>query len=421
MSDPDNNHIPGGRKPRAAVILAAGKSTRMVTDLPKVLHEVCGRPMMAYVVDACRAAGIDRIVAVVGYRKEDVIAAFAGEPGIQFVEQAEQKGTGHAVMICREALEDFDGNVIVIAGDMPLVRSETLSLLIETHEKNHAAVTLATAILEDPTGYGRIIRDAYGNLQGIVEHADCTPEQLRIKEINPSYYCFDRKLLFAALEKVRPDNVKGEYYLTDALHILIQKGYRAVAVTAVAPEDAMGVNSRQQLAEVGKIMQTRIQTALMNQGTTIVDPPNTWIDARAQIGRDTVIHPFTYIHGRVRIGRRCSIGPFAYLRDGTEIGDDVVVGVFAELKNARIGQGTRARHLTYIGDADIGEAVNVGAGTIVANFDGERIHPTSVGREAFLGSGTILVAPIQIPPGARIAPGSVITSQSSGNRHGNDR
>jgi bifunctional UDP-N-acetylglucosamine pyrophosphorylase/glucosamine-1-phosphate N-acetyltransferase len=409
------------RRPCAAVVLAAGKSTRMVTDLPKVLHEVCGRPMLAYVIDACREAGINRIVVVVGYRKDDVIAAFAGEPGLQFVEQAEQKGTGHAVQICRDALAGFEGNVVVIAGDMPLLRTETLTLLTETHDREHSAVTLATAILEEPTGYGRIVRDAYGNLQGIVEHADCTPEQLRIKEINPSYYCFDKKLLFEALENVRPNNVKGEYYLTDALHILIHRGCRAVAVTAVAAVDAMGVNSRQQLAEVGKIMQARIQDRFMNSGVTIVDPPNTWIDARARIGRDTVIHPFTYIHGRVQIGARCSIGPFAYIRDGTRLADDVVVGVFAELKNTALGEGTRVRHLTYIGDATIGERVNVGAGTIVANFDGTHIQATVVEKDAFIGSGSILVAPLKLPTGTHVCPGSVVTNDSSGNRNGNHR
>jgi len=417
MTDATND----GRKPCAAIVLAAGMSTRMVTDLPKVLHEVCGRPMMAYVIDACREVGVERIVVVVGYRKEDVIAAFAGEAGVQFVEQDRPKGTGHAVQVCRDALADFDGNVLVIAGDMPLVRAETLKLLLETHERDHSAVTLATAVLENPTGYGRIIRDAYGNLQGIVEDADCTPEQKKIREINPSYYCFDKTLLFSALEKVRPNNVKGEYYLTDALHILIHQGYRAVAVTAVAAQDAIGVNSRRELADVGKIMQDRIQDRLMRHGVTVVDPPNTWIDARAVIGRDTVIHPFTYIHGRVRIGSRCSIGPFAYIRDGTEIADDVVVGVFTEMKNAALGEGTRVRHLSYIGDATIAERVNVGAGTIVANFDGRQIQRTVVDSDTFIGSGSILVAPLRLPPGARVSPGSVVTSEASGNRDGNNR
>lgn len=405
-------------RPTAAIILAAGRSTRMVTDMPKVLHEVCGRPMLAYVIDACRAAGIDRQTVVIGYRKDDVINAFRDEPGIAWVEQAEQKGTGHAAMVCREALEGFDGNLVVIAGDMPLLRADTLRLLLERHERERSAVTLATAELEDPTGYGRIVRDEFGNLQGIVEESDCTDAQRRIREINPSYYCFDKKLLFEALDQVTPDNVKGEYYITDALRILINRGHRALAITAVAAEDALGINSRQDLADVSRVMQNRIQRRLMQQGVTIVDPPNTWIDARAEIGQDSVVYPFSYVHGRVRIGRNCSVGPFAYLRDGTVLEDDVVVGVFTELKNTRLGTGTRARHLSYIGDADIGERVNVGAGTIFANFDGERIHQATVGDDAYIGNGSILVAPITVEQREQIAHGSVVRANNGASRDG---
>ncbi len=405
-------------RPTAAIILAAGRSTRMVTDLPKVLHEICGRPMLAYVIDACRAAGIRRIVCVVGYQKDTVIQAFDREPDITWVEQKEQKGTGHAAMACREALADFEGNLLVIAGDMPLVRTETLELLVQRHEKERSAVTLATAILDDPRGYGRIIRDEYGNIEGIVEDGDCTPEQRKIKEVNPSYYCFDKSLLFKALDEVKPDNVKGEYYITDALHILIQGGHRAVAVTAVAGEDAMGINSRQQLAEVGRIMQDRIQRNLMNNGVTIVDPRTTWIDVRAEIDRDTVIYPFTYINGRVIIGKHCVVGPFAYLREGTVLKDNVVAGVFIELKNSSLGEGTRARHLSYIGDAEIGKHVNVGAGTIFANFDGKEIQRSYVGDETYIGNGSILVAPLTVPVGQQIAHGSVVRDPESSSRDG---
>jgi bifunctional UDP-N-acetylglucosamine pyrophosphorylase / glucosamine-1-phosphate N-acetyltransferase len=395
-------------KSTAAVVLAAGKSTRMVTELPKVLHEVCGRPMLAYVIDALRTAGISRIICVVGYRKDDVIRLFGGEPGITFVEQVEQKGTGHAVMVCREALADFEGDLVIIAGDMPLVRSETLELLVKTHKGQNSAVTLATALLDNPHGYGRIVRDSYGNLEGIVEEGDCTPEQKKIKEVNPSYYCFNKSLLFDALQQVRPNNVKGELYLTDALQILSRAGHRAVAITAVAAEDAMGINSRQDLAEVGRAMQNRIQRNLMAHGVTIVDPVNTWIDVRAEIGQDTVVYPFTYIHGRVRIGKHCSIGPFAYVRDGTVLADDVVVGVFTELKNSTLGAGTRARHLTYIGDAEIGERVNVGAGTLFANFDGQRIHRAKVGSDTYIGQGSIVVAPISVGEHKQIPHGTVL-------------
>lgn len=405
-------------RPTAAIILAAGRSTRMVTDLPKVLHEVCGRPMLAYVVDACRAAGIERIICVVGYQKDTVIESFRDEPSITWVEQKEQKGTGHAAMVCRDALAGFDGNLVVIAGDMPLVRTETLALLVQRHEKERSAVTLATALLDNPTGYGRIIRDEYGNLEGIVEEGDCTPEQRKIREVNPSYYCFDKQLLFRALDQVRPDNVKGEYYITDALKILIQAGHRAVAVTAVGAEDAMGINSRQQLAEVGRIMQDRIQTNLMSRGVTIVDPRTTWIDVRAEIGQDTVIYPFTYINGRVKIGKRCVVGPFAYLREGSVLKDDVVAGVFIELKNSFLDEGTRARHLSYIGDAEIGKRVNVGAGTIFANFDGQKIHRSYVGDDSYIGNGSILVAPLSVAPHEQIAHGSVVRKPESMSRDG---
>jgi len=306
---------------RVAIILAAGESSRMNTQLPKVLHEVCGRCMLEYVLDACRQAGTSRIYVVVGYGGEQVRERFGGADDIVWVEQAEQKGTGHAVLCCKEQLADFDGQTLVLCGDGPLIRAETLTTLMEKHEFEQSATTLATAILDDPTGYGRIVRDIYGNMQGIVEDGDCTKEQKAIREVNPSYYLFNNKILFDALEQVKPDNVKNEYYLTDALSIILARGYKVTAVTAVRPEEAKSVNSRVELSEAGKIMQRRIQERLMDNGVTIVDTANTWIDSRAEIGRDTVIEPFTYIHGEVRIGRGCRIGPFAYLGSGTNLQD----------------------------------------------------------------------------------------------------
>jgi bifunctional UDP-N-acetylglucosamine pyrophosphorylase/glucosamine-1-phosphate N-acetyltransferase len=402
----------------AAVILAAGKSTRMVTDLPKVLHEVCGRPMLAYVLEACRRIGVEKLLVVVGYRKQDVMAAFPDQDDIIWIEQTEQRGTGHAVMMCEQELRNGGWqDVLVLCGDGPLVSDKVLDTVVQKHRAEHASATLATAVLPDPAGYGRILRDAYGNLQGIVEQGDCTPEQTNIKEINPSYYCFRTDHLLEALHSVRPNNVKNEYYLTDALQIMIAQGLKAVAITAVAPEDVISVNSRQQLSLVSKLMQERIQENLMSNGVTIVDPSNTWIDARAQIGQDTVIHPFTYIHGRVRIGRHCSIGPFAYLREGTVLADDVVVGVFTEVKNTVLGHGTRLRHLSYVGDTKAGQHVNIGAGSIVANFDGKQIQNTEIGDNAYIGNGAILVAPLQVPPGAHVGPGSVVSSEDSQANH----
>ena len=316
---------------RLAIILAAGQSTRMNTLMPKVLHEVCGRPMLEWVIEACRSAGVQKHVVVVGYGKEQIIERFAGDGDVEFVEQVERKGTGHAVMCCREHLEGFNGQTIILCGDAPLIRTETLKVLIDKHAAEKSAVTLATAVATDPSGYGRIVRDGYGNIQGIVEHNDCNEEQRAINEINPGYFCFQTPMLLNALDKITPNNVKNEYYLTDALHILLADGCKATAVTAVAEEDAMGVNNRKQLSVVGKIMQQRIQERLMVEGVTIVDPPNTWIDARAQIGQDAVIEPFTCISGAVTIGANTRIGPFAYLHEGANVTDGSVVGVFQEL------------------------------------------------------------------------------------------
>ena len=310
---------------RVAVILAAGVSSRMNTRTAKVLHEVCGRPMLAFVLDACREVGVGKIYVVVGYSAEQVQQQFSSAEDIVWVRQDEQKGTAHAVLCCKEHLREFQGETLILCGDGPLIRAQTLKTLMKKHESEHSAATLATAVLDDPTGYGRIVRDAYGNIQGIVEHGDCTAQQLAIKEVNPSYYLFKNKILFEALEKVKPDNVKQEYYLTDALAVIISAGHKVTAVTAVRPEEAMGVNSRAELSEAGKIMQRRIQRELMNSGVTIVDPDNTWIEAQARIGQDTVIEPFVYIHGDVRIGRRCRVGPFAYLSSGAVLKDDSTV------------------------------------------------------------------------------------------------
>ncbi len=397
---------------RVAILLAAGVSKRMNTQLPKVLHEVTGRPMLAYVLDACRSVGVEKIYVVIGFGADQVEERFGAAPDIVWVHQREQLGTAHAVGCCREHLKDFDGETMVLCGDGPLIRAKTLKILIEKHEAEQAAATLATAVLEDPTGYGHIVRDAYGNIQGIVEDSDCTPAQKTIREVNPSYYLFNNRVLLSALEKVKPNNVKQEFYLTDVLSLIITTGHKVVAVTAVRPEEAMGVNSRGQLSVASKIMQRRIQQELMENGVTIVDPDNTWIDARAKIGQDTVIEPFTYVHGEVKIGGGCRIGPFAFLRHGTIIGDDVVLGVFTEVKNTTLADGVRARHHSFLGDALIGRNVNVGAGSITANFDGENINQTTVGDDCYIGSGAVLIAPLAVRAGAHIGAGTVVTQDS---------
>jgi len=399
---------------RVAILLAAGVSSRMNTKLPKVLHEVTGRPMLAYVLDACRSVGVDKIYVIVGFGAEQVKDRFGDASDIVWVQQTKQLGTAHAVMCCREYLENFVGETLVLCGDGPLIRAKTLQTLIEKHQAEQSAATLATAVLDDPTGYGRIVRDAYGNIQGIVEDSDCTPAQRAVKEVNPSYYLFNNQALFKALTQVKPNNVKQEYYLTDALSVLIATGHKVVAVTAVRPEEAMGVNSRAQLSVASKIMQHRVQQELMENGVTIVDPENTWIDARATIGQDTVIEPFVYIHGAVNIGRDCRIGPFAFLREGTVIGDDVVLGVFTEVKNASLADGVRARHHSYLGDATIGRRVNVGAGSITANYDGQTVHQTSVGDDCNIGSGAVLIAPLVLTPGANVGAGTVVSQENVG-------
>ncbi|MCJ7673525.1 MAG: NTP transferase domain-containing protein [Sedimentisphaerales bacterium] len=397
---------------RVAIILAAGVSSRMNTQLPKVLHEVCGRPMLAYVLDACRGVGVQKLYVVVGFGGDEVEEAFQGTDDIVWVKQTEQRGTAHAVLSCKQYLKDFQGQTLVLCGDGPLVRAEMLQTLIGKHEMERAAATLATAVLDDPTGYGRIVRDRYGNIQGIVEDANCAREQLAIREVNPSYYLFNNQILFEAAEQVGPDSVKNEYYLTDAVSSIIATGHKVVAVTAVRPEEAVGVNSRAQLSVASKIMQRRIQQELMDYGVTIVDPDTTWIDARAKIGLDTVIEPFTYIHGEVRIGGGCRVGPFAYLRSGTVLEDDVVLGVFTEIKNSTLAEGVRARHHSYIGDANVGRNVNVGAGSITANFDGQKVNKTYIGDNCYVGSGAILIAPLVLKDGSHIAAGTVVSQES---------
>jgi bifunctional UDP-N-acetylglucosamine pyrophosphorylase/glucosamine-1-phosphate N-acetyltransferase len=397
---------------RVAIILAAGVSRRMNTQLPKVLHEVCGRPMLAYVLDACRGVGVQKLYIVVGFGGDEVEQCFAEAEDIVWVKQTAQRGTAHAVLSCKQYLKDFQGQTLVLCGDGPLVRAEMLNTLIGKHEMERAAATLATAVLDDPTGYGRIVRDRYGNIQGIVEDANCTREELAIREVNPSYYLFNNQILFDAVEQVEPDSVKNEYYLTDAVSRIIATGHKVVAVTAVRPEEAVGVNSRAQLSVASKIMQRRIQQELMDHGVTIVDPDTTWIDARAKIGLDTVIEPFTYIHGEVRIGSGCRVGPFAYLRSGTVLEDDVVLGVFTEIKNSTLAEGVRARHHSYIGDANVGRNVNVGAGSITANFDGEKVNKTYIGDNCYVGSGAILIAPLVLKDGSHIAAGTVVSQES---------
>ncbi|MCA9244999.1 MAG: NTP transferase domain-containing protein [Phycisphaerales bacterium] len=303
-----------------AIILAAGKGTRLKSELPKVLHPILGRPMLAYVFDACREAGVEALIGVVGHGRDQVVDAFSDATDVQWVDQTEQLGTGHAAMVCRDAFKDRFDHVFVLCGDGPLIRAETLATVLKRHLSEGMAGTLATAELEDATGYGRITRDAKGALTGIVEHRDCTPAQLKIREVNPSYYCFSVPEFLVALGQLKPNNVKNEYYITDCIGLMLGAGHKVDAITAVPPDDIYSINSRRDLALVNRVMRDRINARWMDNGVTIVDPQTTWIDARATIGVDTVIEPFSVIMGAARIGRECHIGPFARL-DGDEIAD----------------------------------------------------------------------------------------------------
>jgi bifunctional UDP-N-acetylglucosamine pyrophosphorylase/glucosamine-1-phosphate N-acetyltransferase len=392
-----------------AIILAAGQGKRMQSDKAKVLHEVCGQPMIRYVVDAARGAGAKTIIVVIGYAADQIRAYLTNDPDILFATQSEQLGTGHAVKICRSLLEGYQGPALVLVGDEPLLRPQPLSDLLERQRHDQAACLLGTAVLADPTGFGRILRDSAGRFLRIVEERDCTPEERALKEVNPSCYVFELPALWEALDQIGTSNAQGEYYLTDAPEQLKNMGQKVVALNVLQADDVLGVNTRQHLAQAGAIMQGRIQDHWMTEGVSIVDPRNTHIDGRASIGRDTVIYPFTVITGAVKIGSRCRVGPLTHLRDGTVLDDGVDVGAFVEIKQSHLGSGTLVRHLAYLGDAEVGENVNIGATAVTANFDGKRKSPTKIGAGTHIGAGAILVAPVNIGADAVVGANAVVT------------
>lgn len=394
-----------------AIILAAGQGKRMRSDRAKVLHEVCGRPMIHYVVEAARQAGARSIVVVVGYDADAVRAALADEPDVHFAVQTEQKGTGNAVKACRELLREYAGPAFVLVGDEPLLRPEPLADLLRRQHDEKAACLLGTAEVADPAGFGRILRDTAGHFLRIIEQRDCDPDEARIREVNPSCYVFQLPLLWSALDALTTTNAQGEEYLTDAPTILQSQGHKVMALNVLEPDDILGVNTRQHLAEANAIMQARVQDALMTEGVTIVDPGNTYIDGRARIGADTTIYPFTVIQGRVTIGSGCRVGPFAHLRDGSILEDRAEVGAFVEINRTTLEADALARHLAYLGDTVVGRGANIGAGTITANFDGLRKNRTTIGQEAQIGSGAILIAPVRVGNGATVGAGAVVTRE----------
>jgi len=430
-------------RPVAVMVLAAGEGTRMKSRIPKVLHQLCGRSMLGHVLAAAGELDPQRTVIVAGHGREEVSAEAARyATNAVVVVQDRQAGTGHAVRMVIEALGIMPGIVLVTYGDMPLLRAGTLAALVREHAAAGNAVTVLTARVGDPSGYGRIIRDDRGWLADIVEDADATPEQRAIDEINSGCYAFDGALLADAVKRVATSNAQGQEYLTDVVAILRGDGHLAGTVLAADPGEVQGVNDRVQLAQVRRALNDRLLETWMRAGVTIVDPAATWIDVDVTIGQDTEIWPYTQLEGRTSIGEGAKIGPgcelrdtavadnaavahavcvqaeigpgatvgpYAYLRPGTRIGAGAHIGCHVELKNSVVGPGAKVPHLSYVGDADIGERANIGAATIFANYDGTAKHHTTVGAHVFTGSDTILVAPVTIGDGAYTAAGSVIT------------
>lgn len=422
-----------------ALILAAGEGTRMKSATPKVAHEILGVPMVRLVLEAARAAGCDRVVAVTGSGAEAVEALL---PDVTCVRQERRLGTGHAVMSAADALAGATGSLVVLSGDTPLMSPETIAGLVAIRESSGAAATLLTARLTDPTGYGRIVRDRDGAVEAIVEEKDCTPEQRAIREVNTGTYCFDAAVLFAHLERLSTDNAQGEYYLTDMVALFNAEGLGVSATVTEDPLETLGVNSRVQLAEAAKVMQRRINRAHMLEGVTMTDPDLVWIGPHVTLGRDVELLPMTFLLGETSvasgaivgpdsrvtdstvgeravidssivtgsvIGPEASVGPRAYLRPGTVLEARAKVGTSVEVKKSHVGEGAKIPHLSYVGDARIGAGANLGAGTITCNYDGVRKHGTVIGAGAFIGSDTMLVAPVEIGEGAVTGAGSAIT------------
>ncbi len=400
--------------PVAAVILAAGKGTRMRSDRPKVLFQVAGRPMVHHVLRAALGLKPERVVLVVGHGaaevKRSVREAFPGD-GVRFSLQREALGTGHALRAALPALKGFKGTVLVLSADVPLVETETLAMLLDSHRRSKGGATVLTFRPADPTGYGRVVRDGRGAFVDIIEEKDADFEVRTIAEVNGGLYAFDATLLPAALRRLRRQNAQGELYLTDVPRLLRREGHTVSAVRVLEPEAVQGVNTLADLAAAATTMRGRVLSALMAAGVEIVDPATTFVAPDARIGGGTRIEPFTVIGPGARIGRGCSIGPFTHLRADAVVEDGASLGNFVEVKKSRVGRGTKVRHLTYLGDADIGRDVVVGAGTITCNFDGRKKHATVVEDGAFLGSGTLLVAPVRVGKGGTTAAGAVVPAR----------
>ncbi len=428
-----------------SIILAAGEGTRMKSKKPKVLHRICGYPIIEYVVRAASEVSDDLPVVVVGHRAEEV-KQYLGER-VRYAHQPQLLGTGHAVMMAKPVLKDATGYVVILAGDAPLIRGCTLERMVQHAMQGGYGAVVLSAVVDDPAGYGRIIRDDDGDLERIVEHRDATEEQRRIKEVNSSIYCFDVQFLFSTLDKLDNRNSQGEYYLPDAIEIMKRQGAKVGVLVAQDADEVLGINTRIQLAEADRKMRLRINRFHMDRGVTIVDPEHTYIGPDVVIGCDTVVYPGNVLEGSTVIGEDCilypnncivnstvgngvqlqasvildsrigdgtTVGPYAYLRPGSIIGKGVRIGDFVEIKNSTIGDGTKISHLTYVGDAEVGKGVNLGCGVVFVNYDGIKKHRTVVEDKAFIGCNVNLVAPVRIGQQAYIAAGSTITEDVPG-------
>lgn len=397
-----------------ALVLAAGKGTRMKSECPKVLHEILGKPVLGYVLDALAAIGVKKTFVVIGSGADQVRAYLKSRKNaasIEVVMQREQKGTGHAVEMARKSLAGSKDDLLIWPGDMPLVQVSTLKEFAREHKNSGAVVSVLSAIRIEPQPYGRILRSG-GSFYAIREELDATEEEKRIQEINTGIYLFKTDRLFDTLRKVKPANSKNEYYLTDTIEILSAEGQKIEAFPLASEKEGQGINSRVDLAEAISIMKNREVLKHQENGVTFVSPEQTFVEPGTVIGQDTVIYPWCFIESGVKIGKSCQIGPFAKIRKGSSIGDESTIGSFVEVNRSTIGKGVSAKHLAYLGDAVLGDGVNVGAGAITANFDGKQKHITRIGRKVLIGSNTVFVAPVVVGDGARTGAGSVVVGGS---------
>jgi len=389
-----------------AIILAAGRGTRMKSAIPKVLHTICGKPLLAYVLDIVHSLRSLKTYVVTGYGAQ-AVKALVGD-GCECVCQEKLLGTGDAVMRCASHFKNYRGNVLILCGDTPLLSKTIVAALLKKHHQIKAAASVLTAHIDDPHGYGRIVRSPQGQLLAIREQKDASFGEDKIKEINVGVYCFRAQALFETLRKVRMNPKKKEFYLTDVIELLLARGKDVATLTTQEASVAFGVNTREDLAQAGWIIRQRILSRHMLGGVTIVDPLTTYIEDGVVIGRDTIIYPMSVIHADVRIGRNCTIGPLARIRQGTRISDGVEIGNFAEVSRTSIGRGVFVKHFSFLGDALVGQKANIGAGVVTANFDGVNKNKTFIGNQAFIGSGAMLVAPAHIGARAVVGAGSVV-------------